>query len=365
MNQSTSVPKLSIDIDTLEQLINGNYQLDLNKFSSSDLLKNALNQKSTIDIKSLLPTLNLNELGGTPKIPSSVESSYAFNNPHTRPIHTLPKSIDEFKDAFPNFRPPEQTSIVPPLSSLNAKRTLHEDTKKELSPVEKLLDQNFKAMHLTIQQALSAARSARLNFEDNLLNGPIHPYQKLIHQYLGADFIAPSVNDIVLPENFCPIQSTEHLTKIKDDLFKNTVTQFQHLTAGIGKVENQDEQELMEGLGHAFSTLSATNKGMKFVIDTKKTAEYLEFAEMVRNIPIRDMVTNPVQIAQKVVTRMIEVLAPSKAGAVFVEQPANMQKANQPIDQQSSSKELNEATNSEFKPLDIKREETSVIANGS
>jgi hypothetical protein len=49
---------------------------------------------------------------------------------------------------------------------------------------------------------------------------------------------------------------------------------------------------------------------MMFVIDHKKTADYLRFAEMVRNIPIKEIVTNPVETAQKVITQMIEVLSP-------------------------------------------------------
>lgn len=305
---TASLPTVSIDVGLLDKLTSDPSSLTL--LSSTDAFQNFQRQSEEY-IKRILPNLDLSKLNSS-AIDPLVESSYAFKHPHSRPIETLPKTIDEFKNVFPNFVPPSQISIVPAVSSLQASRTLHEDSKKELTPLEKLLDQNFKEMHSTIQQALSAARKARIQFDEKILTGPIHPYQKLIYEYLGPNFKSPSVFELELPQTFCPVQSLERLNGITDNIFQNTVTHFQHLTAGIGKLENEEEMELLQGLGHAFATLSATDKGSAFVVDRKKTAEYLEFAETVRNIPIKEIVNNPVQTAQRIINRLIQILESSQ-----------------------------------------------------
>lgn len=304
----TTLPALSVDIGTLDKLFSS-HTTTLATLNSSFAF-DQLQQQANEYIKSIFPTFDLT------KIPSIVtpqlKNSYAFNLPSTRPIESLPKNLDEFRSVFPNFPSQPETQIVPSVSSLQAKRPLHEETKKELTPLEKMLDENFKQMHATIQQALSAARSARIQFDEKLLTGPIHPYQKLVHQYLGPDFKTPSVYDLPLPVNFCPVTSLQKLNDITDSIFKNTVTQFQHLTAGIGKIENDEERTMLEGLGHGFAVLSATSEGPKFVIDKEKTAKYIEFAETFRSIPIKEIVNNPVEIAQRVIARIIEIFEPTQ-----------------------------------------------------
>jgi hypothetical protein len=278
----------------------------MTSLSSSGILE-ILKNSSSLTTDKMLPSFNLTDLIGKIPVDSQVIESTAYRRQEVKTIESLPKSFDDIRNMFPNISPQPQTSIVPAVSSLESARTLHETTKTQLTPLEQLLDQNFKNMHSTIQRALSAARATRLNFEDKILSGPIHPYQKLIHKYLGLDFKTPSVLDLPLPEKFCPIQTTQHLQKVNDQFFENTLTHFQHLTAGIGKIENEDEMQLMEGLGHTFATLSSTAEGDMFVVDHKKTAEYLEFAETVRTIPISEIVNNPIQTAQRLLHRLAQI----------------------------------------------------------
>lgn len=325
MDIATLVPKLSVDVDLFERLMTE--PLSLATLSSTDeFIK--LQKQSEECVKKLFPALDLAKLTSQ-TTDSLVENSYAFTHPHSRPFESLPKTTDEFKNVFPHFVTPSETVLVPAVSSLESARPLHEDTKKELSPIEKLLDQNFKEMHSTIQQALSAARSARISFDEKILTGPIHPYQKLIHEYLGPDFKSPSVLDLELPQSFCPTVALQSLNNITNKTFENTVTQFQHLTAGIGKVENAEEMELLQGLGHAFATLSSTEHGPMFVIDRKKTANYLEFAETVRNIPIKEIVNNPVQTARRIIHRLIQILEPEEELIVMNTMPEKIK--DQPV----------------------------------
>lgn len=308
MDVSTTSPKLTIDVDLFERLVTD--PLSIVSLSSTDQFVNLQKQSEEL-VKRLLPSLDLSKYT-PPKPDPSIESSYAFRNHQTRTIESLPKTVDDFKNVFPNFVPPSQTILVPPVSSLQSARPLHEDTKKELTPLEKMLDENFKEMHSTIQRALSAARGARTKVEEKLLSGPIHPYQKLIHEYLGPDFKSPSIYELPVPLSFCPTVALQKLNNITDKTFENTMSHFQHLTAGIGKIENEQEMELMQGLGHAFATLSSTDQGAMFIIDREKTAKYLEFAETVRTMPVREIVENPVQTAQRLIHRLIEILGPEE-----------------------------------------------------
>jgi len=306
MDLTTFSTPLSISINDIESLIN-NKTLAL-----TPQMSEVMEKLATIDSSSLFSSLDLKKL--LPKSQTSYAnalSGYTLSNP--MPIESLPKNFNDYESLFPNFKAPEKTTTNVPVSSLHAARTLFADTKRDLSPVEKLLDENYRELHSTIQQAISAARTARIKFEDKLLSKPLHPYQKLIYQYLGPDFTSPSIDDVPLPETFCPKQATEDVEKISMYYSNFAVTQFQHLTAGIGKIENDDERALLEGLGHAFTVLSSTPTGeAMFAIDKEKTAKYLEFAELVRNIPVSQILSNPIEIAQKVVSRYIEILLPTQ-----------------------------------------------------
>lgn len=308
----TTFPALSVTVDQINEALNfgplaaSSIQQTL---SSIETLK-TLQQISQTDISSSLPTLNLAKLV-KPNYDSVMQSLSCYEPYQRKPIEDLPKTLDDFQNVFPNFKPQEKLTTNVAVSSLISRRSLHEDTNKVLSPLQKMLDENFKAMHSTIQSALSAARMVRSSVEEKLLGGPLHPYQKLIHQYLGVNFVSPSVLDLPLPENYCPKQTLAQLNNITDSCFKNTLTQFQHITAGIGKIENSEELELMQNAGHGFAVLSATSEGDKFVIDSKKTADYLEFAETVRTIPMDQILNNPIETAQRLLYRLTEIFSDS------------------------------------------------------
>ena len=308
MNVS-SFPSLSIQVNEIDNLINfGPLTVSpiQQALSSIDMMKD-LQKICQTDISTLLPTLNLANLV-KPNYDSILQTLSCYEAYQRKPIEELPKTLDDFKNVFPNFAPlePIDTNVDP--NSLVAKRKLHEESDKPLTPLQKLLDQNFKAMHSTIQSALSAARAVRVNFEESLLRGPFHPYQKLICQYLGINFVSPSIHELIVPKNYCPKQTLAKLSNITDSCFKNTLTQFQHITAGIGKIENSDELELMQNAGHCFAVLSATAQGDKFVIDQQKTANYLAFAETVRTMPMEEILNNPIETAQRLLYRLIEIL---------------------------------------------------------
>jgi hypothetical protein len=62
-----------------------------------------------------------------------------------------------------------------------------------------------------------------------------------------------------------------------------------------------------ENIGNGFAVLSATSEGNKYIVDEKKLANYLEFAEIVRNMSLQDIIDNPREIAFKLLHRYMEI----------------------------------------------------------
>lgn len=173
---------------------------------------------------------------------------------------------------------------------------------------QQMLELDRKKAQFTIQQALSSARAVRQQLEMTLLSsGPIHPYERLIYDYLGPNFICPKITDLELPSNFSTKQTMETLEQISTQCFQKTLTHFQYVTGGIGKEGCEDDTFLMKNLGNFFSTLSTTDKGIEFVEDKAKTAEYISFSETVRNIPADYIINNPVDAAQRLLNQFIKI----------------------------------------------------------
>lgn len=135
---------------------------------------------------------------------------------------------------------------------------------------------------------------------------PLCPYEQTKLEYLGPNFIVPSIHDLPEPTNFSAETSVNAGLLINKQYHHNMVTQLQMMSAEASDLNFTGN--LTETLGHAFTMLSTAPNGEQVrVIDRKKTALHLEFAELVRNIPISYIVENPLLVAQKLVTRYIQI----------------------------------------------------------
>jgi len=149
--------------------------------------------------------------------------------------------------------------------------------------------------HSTIQSVLSSLRQINADIAAAQAEIPADPFERLKLEYSHPNSQPMSFDDISVQEDFCPIRATEKLNEISDSYTKEFDEHFQMLS-GLDINEHPN-------FGTAYSTFSEN----KFVIDQKKASDHLLFVDMVRNIPIEYIKANPVEFAQKIITKYIEV----------------------------------------------------------
>lgn len=120
---------------------------------------------------------------------------------------------------------------------------------------------------------------------------PLHPYQNLLWQHFDPDYKFKTIDDIPEPEKIPTKECLDYITKKEQEINK---TLFHNLTCA-------PEQQITSG----FETLS----GDCVVCDFAKQKNYLEFIEMVRQIPI-DTITseNCNSLAKKIIAEYIKVI---------------------------------------------------------
>ena len=62
-----------------------------------------------------------------------------------------------------------------------------------------------------------------------------------------------------------------------------------------------------ENIGNVFAEPVTTKKGTTYVLNKKKFADHLEFAEIVRSIPMQQIIDNPKEIAYKLIHKFIQI----------------------------------------------------------
>lgn len=190
-------------------------------------------------------------------------------------------------------------SLVPPTTE---PFSIDEDSL--FSPNPLILADRNKALQ-TIQTLLSTVQTLKEKIHDTLLAGPICPYQQTLLEYLGPNYQCPAIQDIPYPKTFSTqvaITSIDVIANKYDDILLSQLSVMSAEAADTNFVGITSEN-----LGHAFAVLSSTANGQEYVIDRVKTANHLEFAEIVRNIPVDYIIQNPLVVAHKLISRYIEI----------------------------------------------------------
>jgi len=156
-----------------------------------------------------------------------------------------------------------------------------------------------------IKSALAEARALKQEIYSSVFDGPICPYKKTLVEYLGPNFICPTIDDLAFPQNFNPIEAVKSIVDINRKLDGHMTTQLQIMSAEAA--DTSFAGITSQNLGNAFAVLSTTANGQEYIIDRKKAAEHLEFIEIVNNIPTDYIIENPVIVALKLVSRYLEI----------------------------------------------------------
>lgn len=215
-------------------------------------------------------------------------------------------------------KPVSDHEIVPyvgtAIEQLSSKNTTEENVlavgnqvlpnKLPLAPHPLIVADRNRAMQ-TLSSVLSAARSLRQQFETSLFAGPTCPYQRTLNEYLGPNFICPTIHDLSLPLNFNPIEAVKTITTIDKKYNDLMLTHLQVMSAEAA--DTHFVGITSQNLGNAFAVLSTTSNGQQYVIDKQKASQHLEFAEIIRNMPTDYILQNPLEVAQKLVGRYLEI----------------------------------------------------------
>lgn len=160
-----------------------------------------------------------------------------------------------------------------------------------------LLRNDKQAAQLAIQELVSSAKDAKAEMLASLTATPVHPYEKLKLQYLGSDFICPTIHDWIIPMDFCPKAALTDIREIAQGFHELQMSHFAKMSA-----EAMDTSYFgitSQNLNNAFAIISATANGEQLVVDKKKVADQLKFIETIKSIPTDYIIENPLEVAKK------------------------------------------------------------------
>jgi hypothetical protein len=173
-----------------------------------------------------------------------------------------------------------------------------------ISPNPLILADRNKALQ-TIQTLLSTVQILKEKIQESMLSGPVCPYQQTLLEYLGPEYKCLAIQDIPYPKTFSTQVAISSINLIGNKYDDVLLSQMNVMSAEAA--DTNFVGVTSQNLGHAFAVLSSTSNGQEYVIDKVKTANHLEFAELIRNIPVDYIIQNPLVVAHKLISRYIEI----------------------------------------------------------
>lgn len=168
------------------------------------------------------------------------------------------------------------------------------DQQLAVSDFQTLRQDEIAGLKQTIQTLLSSVREARESSSTALSASFLHPFEKLKLEYLGPDAVPLRIDDICVPFDFTFQSIVPALSCVKESQQALVDQQMAIL---------QKEGPNHPHIGNAFAVLS----GDQLVIDREKTAKHLQFVDMISKIPIETIISDPLNVARKVLWKFFEI----------------------------------------------------------
>lgn len=182
-------------------------------------------------------------------------------------------TIKGFNDHLPEFAPP----------------AIKEARDKALSKINSLLAKVSKVKEKYIQ-------------EDEDITCP---YEQTKAKFLGKDYTPPSIEDLTYPEDFSIEKALSVIASINAHYYNVMLTQAHYMSAEA--IDTNFPGITSENIGNAFSVPFITENGTTHILNKKKVADHIEFAEIVRSIPMQQMIDEPKEVAFKLIHRFIQI----------------------------------------------------------
>lgn len=175
-----------------------------------------------------------------------------------------------------------------------------------------LLQKDKEKAKLMIDSLVFSARQLTSTIATALTSVPVHPYERLIYEYLGPNYKPKDIKDYSIPDSFSPFGCIKELRIIAEANQQLQTTQMAVISA---EASNPTFDGTFDGenLNNAFAELVNTPEGkQQFVVNEARLKEYLEFMEMVKAIPIEYIVKNPLEVAKKILSEFIRIHKPTR-----------------------------------------------------
>lgn len=190
-------------------------------------------------------------------------------------------------------------------SSKQLSATADVEIDAKASHLKSLLEIDKNKALSTISELVSSANAITSSLKEALTSTPTHPYEQLVHQYLGPNFICPSISDITIPVDFTPQKCLSDL-----EIITNNAKELQTSHIAILSAELFDTSFpgiTSENLNNSFAVLSSTSTGERYVVDSNKLSEHLKFIETFKRIDTDYVVNNPIEVAKKMLAEFIRI----------------------------------------------------------
>ena len=219
-------------------------------------------------------------------------------------INITPEQLTAAQQMYIDFIDKQQSAKIPTERKFDQSVELQ----ARVEEFADLLRKNKEQAQLTIGQLISSANSMTATLVTALTSAPLHPYEKLLYDYLGPNFICPSITDLTIPENFCPKQCLVELENVAQQVGALQTNHFARLSAEA--MDTSFYGITSENLNNAFAVLSSTAKGEQYVIDADKLKQHLIFVETVKSIPVDYVLKNPLEVAKKMLAEFTKIHNP-------------------------------------------------------
>ena len=269
----------------------------MNELSSSVLfndLENAIKQTSLV----APDPQSVSEVSSDSKKQQTVE----FSLPTSVDV-TIPSGLKTSKEYEKLIQIPTE---IPKIEGKQVEipTTLDGYTEDEIRPHSLIISERNKALKM-MDELLEEIKAFEKELDEQIKVTDVCPYQQTLNEFLGVNFVCPTIEELPLPINFDAEASVRTIFEINERQHNLFLAQMERMA-----VEAADMSFVgvtSQNLNNAFAPLSTTANGQEFVFDRQKFAKHLEFAETVKNLSDEYILQHPFEVAQKLVTRYIEI----------------------------------------------------------
>jgi len=230
---------------------------------------------------------------------------------YDQPAFTLPTSVNiklpsvtKTAEDFENLiKIPDKVPVIEG-EQIEIPRNLDGYKEDELRPHSLVISERNKALDM-MDKLLEDLKNFEKELDEQIKTTDVCPYQQTLNEFLGTDFVCPSVHDLPQPENYNAEALVHKIFEINERQHNLFFQQMEVMAAEAA--DTSFPGVTSQNLNNAFASLSTTANGQEFVLDRQRFANHLEWLEIIRNLEVEDILKDPYTISQKLVGRFVEI----------------------------------------------------------